>query len=116
MSEEITIQDKKMVWVAWTNTDCTEGRGAQIPLVVCQEKATAVRLGKGKSVQGSDCAVAQHEAVRLGNCWLVPGEIKVPTKEDIKEQKRLDAIESAIERAKEAGLTDEDIKLLSLRE
>ena len=40
------IQDTKQVWLAMTNTDCTEGRGRQYPKFVCEKKATAIRLGK----------------------------------------------------------------------
>ena len=40
----IEIQESKTVFIAWTNTDLTEGRGVQIPLAVCESQTTAKRL------------------------------------------------------------------------
>jgi hypothetical protein len=106
------IQDTKQVWVAWTNTDCTEGRGWIIPKAVCEKKATALRLGKKGSVQGSDCDVEEVTVVKVGNRWMVPGNIIAPSKEDLSMQKRIDEKDAAIERAKAAGLSDEDLKII----
>lgn len=106
------IQNSKEVWVAWTNTDCTEGRGRQIPKAVCDLKATAIRLGRKGSVQGSDCQVSKSIAVMVNNCWLIPGVIHAQTPEDVKAQNHMDKKQAAMEKAKAAGLTDEDLKLL----
>jgi len=106
------IQNSKTVWVAWTNTDCTEGRGRNIPKVVCDLEATAIRLGRKGSVQGSDCQVSDHLAVMVNNCWLIPGVIHAQTAEDVKTQNLIDKKQAAIEKAKAAGLTEEDLKLL----
>jgi hypothetical protein len=106
------IQDTKKVWVAWTNTDCTEGRGRQIPKSVCEAEATAIRVGKKGYVQGSDCPVSEAIAVRVNNCWLVPGVIVPTIKDDIATQKRLDEKRAVIEKAKAAGLTEEDLNAL----
>lgn len=106
------IQETKTVWVAWTNTDCTEGRGRQIPKAVCEKEATAIRLGKKGSVQGSDCNVTECTAVKVNNTWLVPGDIKPESKEDEAAQKRIDAKRAALEKAKAAGLTEEDLRLI----
>lgn len=116
MSERIA--DVKEVWVVEGNTDCTEGKGFPTILAVCDAKATALRIGKGKYVQGSNCPVYKSIAVKLenqGNRWFVPGKIEPVSGVDIKEQERLDAVEAAQEKAKQAGLTDEDIALLKSR-
>ena len=108
----VEIQDTIEVWVAWTNTDCTEGRGRQIPRAVCVKEATAIRLGKKGGVQGSDCTVTARIAVKVNDAWLVPGEIKHETKEDASAQKRIDAKRAALGKAKAAGLTEEDLRLI----
>ena len=115
------IAETKEVWVAWTNTDCTEGRGQEVPLAVCEAESTARRMGKRGSVQGSDCRVNREVAVCLDGRfgWLVPGRIQSPSREDEEEERRLEAQREAaarkreaLERAKAAGLSDEDIKAL----
>ena len=106
------IQKSKNVWVAWTNTDLTEGRGNSIPKAVCEMEATARRLGKKGSVQGSDCYITESIAVLINNEWLVPGVIKKPTSEDEKNQIRIDEEKKVIEKAMAAGLTDEDLKII----
>ena len=103
------IQDSKPVWVAWTNTDCTEGRGYQIPCVVAESYEAALRLGKGRNVQGSDCSVSKNLAVKINNTWLVPGRIAYENDED-KQKRRMR--EATLEKAKKAGLTLDDIAAL----
>lgn len=107
------IQETKTVWVAWTNTDNTEGRGRQVPKAVCETKATALRIGRRGYIQGSDCPVSSRIAVKINNSWLVPGVIHIATREDEAKQKRIDEQQTAIEKAKSLGLTDEDIANLS---
>lgn len=115
------VTEQKAVWIAWTNTDCTEGRGQQVPLAVCEAESTARRMGRRGSVQGSDCEVTEGIAVMVeGRAqWLAPCRIHSPTREDEKDEKRLEAERQAaqrkreaLERAKVAGLSEEDIKAL----
>ena len=113
MSETIEIVSKKTVYVAWTNTDLTEGRGNSIPLAVAFLPETAARLGKGGSVMGSDCDVRPSLAVQVGGQWLVPGVIEYPSKEDDILRRKREAREAAIEKAKAAGLSAEDIAVLT---
>lgn len=116
----MNITDSKDVWVAWTNTDCTEGRGQNVPLYTCESESAAKRLGKRGSVQGSDCNVTHEQAVRIDNGpWLAPCKIVAPAPEDRDNDKRLAsarkakaAKEAAIQRAQELGLSEEDIKAL----
>jgi len=106
------IQKTQDVWLAMTNTDCTEGRGNEYPKYVCASKATAIRLGKKGYVQGSNCPVKKDIAVMIENKWYIRGLITSSTKADDIEQKRIDEIESIIERLKEAGFSDDEIKKL----
>lgn len=115
------MMDTKRVYVVWTNTDLTEGRGFEIPLAVCETEATAIRLGKGKYVQGCDCRVTEFDSVRHGGYWLAPVNIIQPSKEDtakqavITEKRRITAArDAAIEKAKELGLSDSDIAALRM--
>jgi len=72
---QTTIEDTKDVYVAWSNTDLTEGRGGQIPKHVAEVYETAVRLGHKGSVQGCDCPVTKELAVKVGGKWLAPARI-----------------------------------------
>ena len=105
----MTNKTEKGVWVVWTNTYLTEGRGQRYPLAVCELKATAIRLGKGKYVQGSDCPVSEVNALHWNDMWYVPGRIIRPTTEDEKKQKQNDLQKKAEAKALELGLTTEEI-------
>ena len=108
------VEHTRDVWVVWTNSDLTEGRGHRIPLCVCENKVTAERLGKGKSVQGTDCNITEEVAlyVETGYCngsWLSCVYIEKPTSEDLVKdagRKRMAAVEA---KALELGLSPEEI-------
>lgn len=114
-----TIQKTKQVYVAWVNSDLTEGRGFNRVLCVTQLEETARRLGKGKNVQGSDANVVQDAALLVFGDWYIQGDILEPSaadeelwkanQEKAKAQKIFD---KAVERAKMLGLSDDDIKIL----
>jgi hypothetical protein len=112
MRPEMDILTKE-VFVAWTNTDLTEGRGRQIPKYVCTARKTAERLGHKGYVQGCDCPVTKEVAVKYNELWLVPGVIVLPTKEDLKRQEEEDAFYEVLSKAKSAGLSEKDIEILS---
>lgn len=106
--------DEKKVWVAWTNSDLTEGRGHRKVLAVCEIQATAKRLGAGKSVQGTDCEVTAETAVMLagiwpGGEWRYPATIIKPTKEDEARQRKDDAKDEAMSKAIDLGMSAQDI-------
>ena len=106
------------VWVAYVNSDLIEGRGGQVPIAVCKLKATAVRLGKGRNVQGSNAEVASAELVIIDGMAHIPiccVDVEGPTKQDRDVQAALDAREAAIATALKAGLTMEDIKALGVK-
>lgn len=107
------------VFVVWTNTDLTEGRGGEYPLCVCRLEATAKRRAKGNYVMGTDCSITKEKAYLIDNKWYMLGGIDNGNDEDIKVEKELAAerelkikIDAAIAKAKEAGLNDADIELL----
>lgn len=100
-------------FVAWTNTDCTEGRGENIPLAICFKEATAQRMGKKGSVQGSNCYITKVQLFRYNGQIYGPVRVHFATREDDEKQKRIDARNAAIEKAKAAGLTDDEIRALA---
>jgi len=109
----------KPIWVVWQNTDLAEGRGYQVPIMVCESESTAHRLAKGKGVQGSDAGVSSFEAINHKGMWCAPVLIHQPTTEDRntdrkREQARLadQRRHEALQRAREAGLSEEDIAVL----
>jgi len=112
MRSEIVIQESKPVWVALTNTDLTEGRGHLFPCAVCDSPTTAMRLGRGRSVQGSDCTVVRAIAVRVNNAWLAPCVIEPETEKDAQARLRMEAAEAAEAKARAHGLTDAEIRAL----
>ena len=106
------IQERKTVWVAYTNTDCTEGRGKEIPKAVCETEATAIRLGKKGYVMGSDCPVRESLALKVKGVWLVPGLIVPENDDDKATQSKINKKREALEKARKAGLTEDDLKAL----
>lgn len=95
-----------------SNTDLTEGRGRDCVLHVCETRETAHRLSRGAYVQGSDCPVSERLAVKIGGRWLVPGTIVSESKEDRKLAESNKRKEAVVQKARQAGLTDEDLSML----
>ena len=111
------MSETKTVWVAYTNTDLTEGRGRDVPIAFCAAEATAIRLARKKYVQGSNGPVRTLDLVKIDGSWYAPSHaltVVEPTKEDIAAQAVLDARRDAVTKAKAAGLTDDDLRSLGL--
>lgn len=110
--------EKKTVWVAYTNTDLTEGRGRDIAIAVCAEEMTAKRRASKKYVQGCDGPVCAVELVKIKGEWYAPIDsiigIEGPSKEDIVMQAILDAKNEALKKIRSAGLTDVDLAALDI--
>ena len=109
----------KKVFVAYVNDDLTEGKGYNYPLAVCESKHTAMRMGKGKNVQGSNAIIKEHEAIYHNGNWCAPVRIFLPNIEDKEKDKKekirsdkIRAAEEAMEKARKAGLSEADIKAL----
>jgi len=112
------MSEKKTVWVAYTNTDCTEGRGHDVPIAVCATETTALRLARKKYVQGSDGPVRMMELLKIDGKWYAPSatiNIVDPTSEDVAAQAAIDAKREAMAKAKSAGLTDADLLALGIK-
>ncbi len=112
------MAEKRTVWVAYTNTDCTEGRGYDVPIAVCATEATAIRLARKQYVQGSDGPVRPMELVQIDGKWYAPSAaitVVEPTREDAAMQAALDAKRAAVEKARAAGLTDADLAAIGMR-
>jgi len=108
------IQGEKKVFIAWTNTNLTDGYGHEYPLAVSESEATVTRLGRKGGVQGSQCRVTASLGYKINNVWYYPGSLKTPTKEDLAlDEKRL-IRRQAEERARDMGLSEDDISILGL--
>lgn len=112
MTKKTIEVETKNVWVAWTNSDLTEGRGYDYPLGVFELEATAIRRGKGRYVQGAPCPITKEIAIGFEGKWYVPGEIGLPTPEDRQKDEKMKQRNLVKEKAVNVGLTEEDIQLL----
>lgn len=103
------------LYAVYTNTDLTEGKGAQYPFAWSTSETAAIRLSKRKGVMGADAEVRQVCGIRIGKTTFAPVHLEVPTTHDLSvDQLRHDRNE-AIEKAKSAGLSPEEIKLIATR-
>jgi hypothetical protein len=102
----------KPYYVTYTNSDLTEGRGYHIPIALCESESTAVRLGKGRYVQGGNCPVNEVNAVKIDGCgWYIPIDcVKIEKATEIDTQ--TDAKINAIKKAREVGLDETIIQAL----
>ena len=107
------------VFVVWGNTDLTEGRGREYPLRVCEKESTAKRLGVGRYVMGTDCRHTKEKAYYINGHWYMPGILQSSSKEDDAEEEKMmvrriaaEKKTVALKKAKELGLSDEDIENL----
>lgn len=114
MSER-TVQEVKTVYVAWKNSDGTEGRGFPVIHCVAETPETAFRMGKGHNVMGSPCEVKESLAVKINNQWLAPQTIYAESSEDKRKREQREARLSVRERAIALGLTEDDLRLLEGR-
>jgi hypothetical protein len=113
--------EPRTAWAVWTNTDLCEGRGMEYVKVFCELQSTARRLAKKNYVQGSDCRVTRENILYLDGMWYAPGPCVDPgTREDIQEEERIraeqlarEAKRQALERARELGLTEDEIRALA---
>ncbi|HDL8114573.1 TPA: hypothetical protein PXQ47_002581 [Yersinia enterocolitica] len=109
------IKETKDVWLTVTNSDLTEGRGRPVILYVCDSPVTAARLGKKKSVQGSDADTIKATAVKIGTSWLVPWEIVPESDADKVIRKKNEALDQIIEKMREKGFSSDEIAALTTR-
>lgn len=108
------MPETKTIYVVWTNTDCTEGRGRQIPIAYADSLTTAQRLAEKRGVQGSNAAVHEFEAIKHGGNWCAPVVIEQPTPADEKADEARAKKRAALEKAKALGLTEAELAALRL--
>lgn len=106
------IDEEVISWVVISNTDLTEGRGGQVILHHCVSQATAIRLAKGRGVQGSDAHVYEDSLFKINDGWYGNVIPEQQSSEDLKQNARLVKYQAAVRKATDAGLTHEEIKLL----
>lgn len=85
------------------NTDLSEGRGKSFTWHLCENKATALRLGYRRYVMGGDCPIEEIEVEDVVPLKYVP--IARATTEDILQEKRLALIEKL-------GISASELELL----
>lgn len=107
------VTDVKKVFTVWVNSDLTEGRGVLQVKHVCFTEETARRLAKGANVQGSDGIVKPFYAFKVDDTYYGPVDMICPTKEDIEVDQRRQAKRRALEKAGQAGLTQDDLAALA---
>jgi len=116
----VPVKRTQEVFVVWTNTDLTEGRGQEYARNYCELEATANRIAKGNYVMGSDCDVTKETLLVIGDKTYYPGGIITkPTEEDkrtetrlVEERVKAEKKAAAILKAKTLGLSEEDILAL----
>lgn len=122
LTEKLNVETpkQKTVYAVWTNTDLTEGRGREYVEYLCEKRATALRKAKRNYVMGTDSRVTEEKLFNSGSGWYGPVRVIEPSQEDLRveeqlvaEQKAKDAKQAAIAKAKQLGLSDEDIKALN---
>lgn len=109
-------------YFAETNTDCTEGRGFQHSLAISECESTVRRLGSKRYIMGSDCPIHTVKTIEVDGKLYLPlyaVPMSFPTKEDRDQEKLLEAKreaqrkkDEALQRAKDLGLSAEDLKIL----
>jgi hypothetical protein len=72
------VTDRKDIWLVYSNTDLTEGKGRVFVEYVCESEATARRKAKQNYIQGTDSPVSKGEAYRIYGVWYYPS-VKVET-------------------------------------
>lgn len=103
------ITKEKTAWVVYENTDLM-GNGTDVPIHICELKATALRL-----TSGYDYPIKIVEMPLLlidDKHWYGPVAIHYATKQDEKEQEKMDEVERIKNRALSLGLSKEELEIL----
>lgn len=107
--------DTKVIYEVSTNDDLTEGRGGKVHVAYCENIFTAHRLSKGIGVQGGDGYIDEITTLFINGRWHAPISIRLPSDEDKARQILEDRVQTAVDKARKAGLSQEEIQLLSQR-
>jgi len=116
---QFIIEETKEVFAVRNNTDGNEGRGREYNQFFCEYQSTAIRLGKGRYVQGQDAPIQIINAFKIDGVWLYPALLSLASAEDIivhneaiKAQQVADEKASIMNRMIEAGFTEAEINKL----
>lgn len=112
MTNDPDLIGKRQIFIVWTNTDLTEGRGQQIPIAYAELYTTAARVAEKRGVMGSNADVREGEALIYRGRSYAPVRLEPPTDVDKAREKFRVARLAALERAKALGLTNDEIELL----
>jgi len=110
---DIKAKEEKTVYVVYTNTDLTEGRGHEYPIAVCEMKSTARRLAHKKGVQGTDATVNESKSYLIRARWYGPVSMIKPSKEDVRASFLQNERDSLIERLNNSNMDKGDIDVLT---
>ena len=100
----------------WENK---EGETCEAIKCVCKIEATALRMGKDqfKDRNGQfgnrDCPIREVDLFMFEGMVYGPVTVFSPTPEDTRHQEKMDTYRKVVEKAKEVGLTKEEISLLT---
>lgn len=106
------VKEGARIWVVLVNSDLTEGKGHEVIKAVCETESVALRIAEGASTQGSNGRVLSMPSFQFGGRLYGPIELERPGGGDIQFQKHMDARRAALDRAREAGVSEEDLELL----
>ena len=110
------MKEPRLLYVVMTNTDLTEGRGRQYPIAYSFNDFTARRLASKKGVMGSDANIDAVMTSIIDDVEMIPISminIERPTDKDISDAVKRDEKATLIEKAKQLGLSEDEIKKLT---
>lgn len=102
-------EQKQHGWAVLVNSDLTEGRGVERIKCICELEATARRLSRQASTQGTDGTVWPVELLHHNGRTYGPIDLTLATEQDVKAQQALDRRYALVEKAKALGMSDDEI-------
>lgn len=108
----IKISDSHRIFIVFTNSDLTEGRGYPVFVDAFFSETSAKRAAKGIGVQGTDGTIEESIAIYINEQWFIPYNIKKPSINDVAKDKRKEEIKEVLDKIKSLGLTSKEMELL----
>ncbi len=112
------MMESRTLYVVFTNTDLTEGRGWQYPIGYSFNEYTALRVAKKKGVMGTDGDVSGYPTLIVDGKEYVPVSllnIQRPEQADIDKEQADKKRKETVARLLEAGADPEDLKALGVK-
>jgi hypothetical protein len=106
--------ETREVYAVISTSDLTEGRGSHYVKAYCETSGTAQRIAYKAYVQGGNCPIEKRTLYKPDGevSWFGPVNIEKPNEGDMNRQVELDSQSEAISKARAAGLSDHEIKLI----